>query len=137
MVGTTSTSRLRSYLDAPLSGSWCLIGWCVSIALFMGIVMLTGGPALIDAGESVYSTWAIAHGQMSCAFPHTTVFSQPEIAPLYPLFSGTLAAIARIGHAVPFPTRPQMGPHCAVAYSVISRWAQRARAARRRCASPT
>ena len=42
--------------------------------------------------------------------PSRTV--QRPAAPLYPLLSGAVAAAAHIGHAVPFPQRAAMGPHC-------------------------
>jgi hypothetical protein len=40
-----------------------------------------------------------------------------------PLFSGGVAAVASIGHAVPFPPRSALGPHCGRAVYAIEHWA--------------
>ena len=73
--------------------------------------------------------WAIAHGQFSSAFPSgrgavpgPSPFAAPVIAPLYPLVTGALAALARIGHGVPFPSPVSLGPHCDNAFRAINRW---------------
>ena len=71
----------------------------------------------------MYSTWAIAHGRLACAFPSVTMPHEPLIAPVYPLVSGFVAALAGIGHSVPFPAQAAMGPHCDTAFAAIRRWA--------------
>ena len=43
-------------------------------------------------------------------------------APLYPLLSGIVAWISRIGHQVLFPSANQLGPRCANAVSRIYHW---------------
>jgi len=90
--------------------------------LFVGIVELMGGPATGDADVVDVSTWPIAHGQLACAFPKNRIV----IAPLYPFVSGVLSAAARIGHAVPFPSRAALGPDCVDAYSAFTDWAWKA-----------
>ncbi len=44
------------------------------------------------------------------------------IAPLYPLISGAVASIARIGHSVPFPGSPQLGTRCSNALVAMFHW---------------
>ena len=79
-------------MDRPLSALGCFIGWIVSTALFFGLSALLGGPSEGDAVESLYSTWAVAHGHFSCVYPlkaahHVASIARPTtfIAPLYPL----------------------------------------------------
>ncbi len=117
-----SRAPWKAWLDKPLSPGGCALGWLASTAVFVAIVQLFGGPAPGDAVFSTPSTWAIAHGQLGCAFPPGHIL----IAPLYPFLSGGVAAIAHIGYAVPFPARTALGPHCDSADSVISGWSVRA-----------
>ena len=100
-----------------------MLGWGVATGLFVALATLTGGPGRIDAAESVYSTWAIAHGRLSCAFPSVTMPHEPLVAPVYPVVSGFVAALAGIGHTVPFPPQAAMGPHCETAVAAVHRWA--------------
>jgi hypothetical protein len=117
-----SRAPWKAWLDRPLSPGGCALGWLASTAVFVAIVQLFGGPAPGDAVFSTPSTWAIAHGQLACAFPPRHIL----IAPVYPFLSGGVAAIAHIGHALPFPARAALGPHCDSAVSVISGWSVRA-----------
>jgi hypothetical protein len=109
---------MRSWLDRPLSAWWCALGWLTSTAVFVGFVELLGGPTYLDSTVSVVSTWSIAHGRLSCAFPPRQVVA----APLYPFVSGGIAAAARIGHATPFPAGPALGPGCAKAFGAVWTW---------------
>jgi hypothetical protein len=43
-------------------------------------------------------------------------------APLYPLLSGALAAVAHLGGSLPFPSSAQLGPRCATAATAIYEW---------------
>ena len=120
--------RLRSsWLNRPLSNGWCVLGWLAATAVLIGIVRLFGGPDGIDAQESVFSTWAIAHGNLACAYPPGTSLRQgiPLIAPLWPLLSGGVAALFHIGHNVPFPSQHALGPSCSRAVPVIGTWSSR------------
>jgi hypothetical protein len=123
-------SVCQSWLNRPLSSLQCALGWLVAVATFMGSARLLGGPTTGDAAESFYSTWAIAHGDFACAYPPSTkLLFYPlyvrgaSIAPVWPLISGGLAAILRIGHKVPFPSRGALGPHCSTALDAMYQWA--------------
>jgi len=131
--GSQATSRWTAWLDRPLSGWWCALWWCVATAVFVGIVVILGGPARGDFQESVLSAWAIAHGQFSCAFPSgrgavpgPSPFAAPVTAPLYPLVTGGISALARIGHGVPFPSAAGLGPGCDNAFRAINGWSVKA-----------
>ena len=121
-------SRLRSFLEMPLSGWQCALGWCVATALFVGIVFVLGGPGSVDTRESVYGTWAVAHGHMACTYPSASIPGLPPTAPIYFLLSGGIAAIARIGNGVPFPSASALGPNCNHAFIAMDRWSAHARA---------
>ncbi len=115
-------SAWTAWLNRPLSGWWCAVGWLAATLIFMGLVQIVGGPTFHDSPESIYSTWAIAHGQLSCAYPAGDPTFAPFIAPLYPLLSGGVAALARIGHTVPFPS---LGAHCSNAIIAMDHWIPR------------
>ena len=58
-------------------------------------------PRLLDLG---HRTWTVR----VCVSLRLDTTSDP----FYPLFSGGVAALASIGHAVPFPPQSALGPHC-------------------------
>jgi hypothetical protein len=117
-------SSWAEWLDRPLSAWGCALGWFGATAVFMGFTRLFGGPTQSDSAQSTNATWAIAHGAVSCAYPPTKQIS--GIAPLYPLFSGGLSAVLRVGHSVPFPTSAAMGAHCGTAFNAMYHWYTRA-----------
>lgn len=128
--------REWAWLDRPLSPLETLAGWLLAIGAFIGVIALFGGVSEGDAAVGIYSTWAVAHGQLACAYPPALYFHVPPIArpytsitPFYPVFSGLLAALFRIGHQVPFPTTAQLGYHCRNAYDAIYRWSVRSSSA--------
>lgn len=143
-VRATTTSSLpvtvvrepgERWLDGPLAWGWCVGGWLLATVLFYALSATLGGPVVGDSIESTYSTWAIAHGNFSCAFPPPSSYHVPGItgpldvaAPLYSLLSGALAALLRIGHAVAFPSTRALGAQCATAFSAMNRWSLRANA---------
>ena len=88
------------------------------------MVSVFGGFSGNDTYESVFTTWAIAHGEAVCAFPK----GFRVIAPLYPLASGGIAAITRIGRGLPFPPRDVMGSRCDNAFIAINTWSLRTNA---------
>ena len=95
------------------------------------MIALLGGPTVYDSNEWIYSTWSIAHGNLACAYPPATTLHLlpnyqpgPYVAPLWPLVSGGIAALAGIGHTVPFPSQTALGPHCSGAYLAMYRWAE-------------
>ena len=83
----------------------------------------SAGPSLVDTDQSIYSTWAIAHGEVACAYPSVSQLGgEPLIAPVYPLISGGVAAIAQIGQSAPFPSDAALGPGCSKIFPVVNRW---------------
>ena len=112
-------------LDRPLSQWWCALGWFVSTAIFVGMTRLFSGVTTGDASESVNTTWALAHGIPSCAYAPGNQFGLAYTGPFYPSLSGALAALLRIGHGVPFPTRGQLGLHCSTAIMAMYQWSIR------------
>jgi hypothetical protein len=124
----------QRWLDKPQSGLVCLSGWIMSTAVFIGSVALFGGPIQYDAVETMYGTWAIAHGKLACAYPpagtvpvsHFFPLYQPNpgAPPLWPLISGGFAALTRIGHTAPFPSPHALGANCVNGYERMYVWAQ-------------
>jgi hypothetical protein len=95
----------------------------VASSLFGLLTRLAGGVTTSDSFVSVNATLAIAHGNISCAYPsQSALASNPLLPPLYPLISGGLSAVFRIGHGVPFPNATEFGPHCSDAVSAIGNW---------------
>jgi len=94
------------------------MGWIISFGVFVGLVGSLGGPTESDSTTSIYSTWAIAHGAFSCAYVHAKILA----APLYPLLSGAVVALLRIGSHSAFPTVAQLGTNCSGAVAAIQRW---------------
>jgi hypothetical protein len=124
-----SENAWSSWLDRPLSGWWCAFGWLAATVVFMGLVRLCGGPSEGDLNESAYSTWAIAHGQIACAYPPATsfhfppfTFPGPFIAPLWTMLSGAVGSMFPIGHGVSFPTHGALGSHCSRASEAMYKW---------------
>jgi len=117
-VDRAPLQRFWTWLDRPLSGTWCFLGWLASTALFVGFVALLGGPSNGDSEQTLGPTTAIAHGQLACALPR----SGASAAPLYPLVSGAVASTTRIGHSVAFPSGAALGPACAKAQSAFHAW---------------
>lgn len=131
-VSKVNRNRIINVLDRPLSGLYCVLSWVAGSVIFLGLVALLGGPTRADASESFYSTWAVSHGNFACSYPPVTpqrVFPdfQPlaHIPPFWPLLSGGLSALMRIGHAVPFPPSGSFGNHCGAAYHVMYDWAEK------------
>ena len=125
-------SVARRWLDTPLSGAACVVGWFLASAVFLGVVALLGGPTLADARESLYSTWAIQHGRMACAYPPVSSLTKvlpvefqisAHAPPLWPLISGALASLTGIGHGVAFPKQNAFGAHCGTASMAMYVWA--------------
>lgn len=133
-VPTPSPSETHSrgvveWLNRPLSAPGCFVGWCSALVVFIGFTSLLGGPTEFDAALSVYSTWAIATGHLTCSYVHVTPFHVPPIgdpftliAPVYPLFSGLVLAVTHIANFARFPTSSQLGPHCSTAIVSMFRW---------------
>ena len=121
-----------SWLARPLSGRRCALGWFAATTVFIGLIRLFGGPAEGDLSESSYSTWAIAHGHLGCAYPPASTYHffslakpGPFIPPIWPMLSGGLAALTGIGKSVAFPSLAALGPHCSTASAAMSQWENR------------
>ncbi len=130
--------RLQPGRAAALRPAWVLAGTLGAIALYIAVIRLLGGITEGDSAVSLYSTWAIAHGHLACAYPppgfrslHLPGIAQPytSITPFYPVVSGLLVALFRIGHATAFPSIAALGPHCANAYHAIFAWSVRSSSA--------
>jgi hypothetical protein len=121
-------SLIASWLIRPISSIWCVFSWLGASAIFFGLADALGGPTEGDAAESVYSTWAVAHGHLACIYPQGTFrtnnLADPFAltAPLYPLLSGAVAALLRIGRSVAFPSTNQLGPQCSTAFREMFGW---------------
>jgi len=124
----------QRWLDKPQSGLVCLSGWIISTAIYIGTIALLGGPSQADAVESLYGTWAIAHGRLACAYPPAGTVPasrffayyqpRPGAPPLWPLISGGVAVLARIGHTALFPSQQALGASCINGYEAMYKWAQ-------------
>jgi len=123
-----TASSFSQWLEHPLSAGWCIVGWIAASSAFFGLVALLGGPHQGDSDSSTLSTWAIAHGAFSCAYHPAQTFHFSLTAPLYPLLSGGVAALLRIGNSVAFPSLNSFGPHCITAFRTISSWSARSHA---------
>ena len=116
-------ATLRARLDRPVSNLWCHVGWLAATIVYVLLVRVLGGPNPADAYVTANSTWSIAHGILACAYPPVRAIAhQPLSAPLYPLISGAVAAIFRIGHQLPFPNVTEMGHQCSNAIALINGW---------------
>ena len=131
-VAAPRAQRISRLLDRPLPARQCVLAWVVATIVFIGMVVLLGGPTTNDAQESIYSTWAVQHGDFSCAYPpalsqHVKIYPNyvpgPYTPPLWPLISGGLAAATGMGKALPFPTQSELGPGCSHAYAAMYHWA--------------
>ena len=100
-----------------------MVGLLLSMLVGLGVISLYGGPTQADAYVTQYTSWAVAHGSMQCAYPTSTVLSS---APLYPWFAGGLMALDRVGHSVPFPssTAPTKS-NCAISTVAERQWSAR------------
>lgn len=86
------------------------------------IATLWGGPTSADAPAPDNTTWLIAHGDFGCAYPPAASVVYQTTAPLYPLVSGALAAVAQIGHSRAFPSSTQFGTACSTVAAAVYRW---------------
>jgi hypothetical protein len=82
-----------------------------------------GGPSAGDAGQSVNTTWLMAHGHFACAYPPHNEWDLSFVAPLLSLISVLGVSIFRIGQATPFPSSSAMGLHCNNANNAVTSWA--------------
>jgi hypothetical protein len=115
-----------------------VLSWALASIVFFGMVALLGGPTDNDSGESLYATWAVAHGDLGCAFPSITYQEGlrylpdyrpgPHVPSVWPLVSGGLAFVTGIGNSVAFPAANSFGHDCTKAYFAMYGWAHQTRA---------
>lgn len=127
--------RLRARLNRPVRPLTIVMGWVGSTILFLLVATALGGPTEGDSSEVVYGTWAVQHGHLDCVYPvvgsHVPFGLADPFAlapPLYPLLSGVVAALLRIGHAAPFPSAHALGLSCNRGFSEMYHWSIRASA---------
>jgi hypothetical protein len=121
------SSKVAAILGRPITGLQAILGWMLATAVFFITTDFLGGPVESDSAQSIYSTWSIEHGNLACAFPpHAAHFNFQTIAdpyafiaPIWPIVSGFLAFVFRIGYTVPFPA---LRPNCSNAEVAIYHW---------------
>lgn len=120
---------LLARLSRPVRPATILLGWIGATLIFLLVATALGGPTEGDSAEVVYGTWAIAHGHLACVYPVSRnvpsfVLANPFAlaAPLYPILTGALAALLRVGHLSPFPSARVLGPSCAHGFTALYRW---------------
>jgi hypothetical protein len=106
----------------PLNTRWLVAGWAVVSVFFIALIVLIGGPTANDSDVTVFTAWSLGHGHLACAYLPQGILGYPPTAPIYPIFSGAVAALFQIGHRLPFPTSAQLGPHCVTATAAIYQW---------------
>ena len=117
--------RRSSWFTRPLALWACVLGWCVGTAIFVAGIAIPGGPAVGDAWEIIYPTWAISHGQLVCAYPPHLNSITTFAAPVYPMIAGAIGYVAHIGSSAPFPSGTALGHSCSNAVIGMIRWSQR------------
>jgi len=136
-LANLSRSRIdtKSWLERPLPTTSSVTGWVVATIVFLGVTAWIGGPVEGDAALSVFTTWAIAHGHVACAYSSLGINSLPTLArpvsfipPLYPLLSAGVLLIVHSTYNVPFPTVAQLGNHCMTANAAMYQWAGKSHA---------
>jgi hypothetical protein len=95
--------------------------------MFVGLCTTFGGLDAADSSVSTYFTWSVSHAHLACAYANPRSLGATA-APLYPLVASGLAALARIGHGVRFPSSSALGAHCAHAAAAIYAWSSRSHA---------
>ncbi len=119
----------QSWFTRPLPGWKLVVGWIIASGLFLGVVSLSGGPAVGDAGELIYPTWAVSHGELACFYPphpHTEI--PAFAAPVYPIIAGAIGAVFQFGDSAHFPTTAAMGTNCDHAITAMVHWSEKGNA---------
>src|ERR1700688_4088330 len=101
---TTVLDRIRGRLSVwnvqllrPLNWWWLNLGWLVASIIFVAIISLLGGPTVHDSDVTVFTAWSLGHGHMACAYLPPGILGYPPTALVYPIFSGAVSALLRIG----------------------------------------
>jgi hypothetical protein len=92
-------------MRAPVRFGWCVLGWVLASALFVGSVALWYHGQINDLTEGAVPALAVEQGSLSCAYPGWVASSVP---PLVPLVDAALLSAGGVNH--PFP--PTMRGGC-------------------------
>ncbi len=114
-----------SWFTRPLATWACVVGWCIATGAFVACVLVPGGPAVGDAFEFIYPSWAFSHGQLVCMYPPHTENIPTFVAPVYPLIVGSVGFITRVASSAPFPSGTALGHNCGRAVVAMIHWSQR------------
>jgi hypothetical protein len=130
-TGPRLSRGARTWLTHTLSRASRVSLMIGLVASVLFVTWAVGGPNLGDANLSMYTTWLLAHGNLTCAYP--AGLSSPNVhissvltSPLYPLIAAAFAAMFRIGSAIPFPAASALSHSCPYASSMLFGWARRA-----------
>lgn len=122
-TGAGIKDQIAAALSKRISSSTAIAGWFVATGVFVAIVLALHGPASGDAFTSAYSAWALAHGNLVCAYPATAqVWYPAHASPLYVLVSAGAVALFHVGGSVPFPATPALGARCGNGDWLMTRW---------------
>lgn len=124
-VDVAQTQTRSSWFTRPLALWACILGWCVATGIFVAGVAIPGGPAVGDAWEIIYPTWAISHGELVCVYPPHLNSITTFAAPVYPMIAGALGFATRIGSSASFPSGNALGHGCSSAVVGMIHWSQR------------
>ena len=95
-------------------------GYLAATGLFVVLVLAAGGVSMGDLWQAAIPTMAVSHGQLRCM--SAAQLSLPwSIAPVYPLISGSMAAVVHVGTSSPFP-HLKGTPTCAVVVAAWEHW---------------
>jgi Dolichyl-phosphate-mannose-protein mannosyltransferase len=83
------------------------------------LLHVLGGFASPDSFESAFTTWAIAEGHASCAYPRGFNLT----APLYPLVSAGVVAFEHVTRGTPLP--PATQGSCSQGFVAMNAWSLR------------
>lgn len=115
--------RLGTALSKQISSPTAVAGWVVASGVFVAIVVALHGPTDGDAFTSSYSAWALAHGNLVCAYPATGQLWYPAHAsPIYVLLSAGVVSLFHMGGSVAFPSSSALGARCGNGDWLITRW---------------
>lgn len=128
----SADGTFRRWLNHPISSftMWSVIASI--LAIFPLSNYLLGRPFTGDFSETLPTSWALAHGRWSCAYPSSmwvgphNVISTTLAAPLFSLVTAIVFFGLRANGLHPFPSAASMGPHCTHAVTQIENWMTRA-----------
>lgn len=118
---TLSVARVRAWFDRPLSAPLLFVGMILATIAWFLTVHLAGGIADGDSAQTLLPTVAIAHGQVSCAYPPVAGNAPTLTTPLLPLLAAPFIAFFHAG-AGALTNSATLGTGCAGTTAAISNW---------------